>query len=621
MKAEGLPTIIEANLPNDAAMAAKDTIRKVTAAGQSRDIDFDVFEAQVVATATTAAEGYTAEALALRNETEGFRDEVALNTTAVAQNTQTVQGLHDTVVSDAAQVALDRIATGQDAAQTALDRIATGQDAQTATTKAGDASDSAAAANTSKNYASGYADAAEQAKIDAEAARDASIAKVGATVTNTHSEDVNNAAGVKLVTEDYVKAVEMIAPTAAAPSPVIPTGTTKTYEFNSSGVPSYLNGTIVKQGDSVNVLNTDGVYSYEYKQCDANAVLTNEINPVIEISEYVVSDSSGNVIFKIASDGLKAMFYNITDGSGNVVATLKKELLQLIFADKDDGTAGSADSNYKGEFIIADENGNIIAKVDADGIHGAIGNTLTFEEISETIAKVSASNTYANVFFRESKVVGKSGLAIGDSLTAAGVWNVKAEILLGCEIDIHALGGIGLVQMVDGGTNTNGTIAALASADVAGKDFIAVLGPYNNRSLMATIGAKTDMYPTQSTLWGQMNYFFKRVYEELAEASNTSCKIFFAGIHAYGANEYVPSVYDEYPVGSGFNGQDYADKLKEICKWNGVQYIDLFANSGINSYTWGLYGATPTDKLHCSTAGYNLIGNHIASEINIFFND
>ena len=200
------------------------------------------------------------------------------------------------------------------------------------------------------------------------------------------------------------------------------------------------------------------------------------------------------------------------------------------------------------------------------------------------------------------------------------------------------------------------------------------------------------MYPTQQTLWGQMNYMFKRIYQELATANNLQCKIFFAGCHAYGAYPYNDkTAYQEYPSGTGYTGKDFTDKLKEICGWNGIQYIDLFNNSGINSYTWNKYQATSypnaqnyigytkgrgagvndpfpdlttlnnsiitsgfaigdmatvtgyagyytfngtsfdgtlstqavwcTDQLHCNDAGYSLIGNYIATQINSFINN
>lgn len=54
-----------------------------------------------------------------------------------------------------------------------------------------------------KNYASGYADTALQAKIDAEAARDASIAKVGATVVDVEGTSTANAISQNRATTEH----------------------------------------------------------------------------------------------------------------------------------------------------------------------------------------------------------------------------------------------------------------------------------------------------------------------------------------------------------------------------------------------------------------------------------
>jgi lysophospholipase L1-like esterase len=54
----------------------------------------------------------------------------------------------------------------------------------------------------------------------------------------------------------YAKAIEPIAPNATAPSPVIPTGTTKTYEFSSGGVCAWLANQVVEKGDKVTVAFT-----------------------------------------------------------------------------------------------------------------------------------------------------------------------------------------------------------------------------------------------------------------------------------------------------------------------------------------------------------------------------
>jgi hypothetical protein len=66
---------------------------------------------------------------------------------------------------------------------------------------------------------------------------------------------------------NYAKSVEMIAHNATAPSPVIPTGTTKTYEFSSGGLCSWITGgaVSVEKGDTVTATETEpGTWEYTY---------------------------------------------------------------------------------------------------------------------------------------------------------------------------------------------------------------------------------------------------------------------------------------------------------------------------------------------------------------------
>jgi hypothetical protein len=77
-----------------------------------------------------------------------------------------------------------------------------------------------------------------------------------------------------------------------------------------------------------------------------------------------------------------------------------------------------------------------------------------------------------NVASSVTKWNGKNVLAVGDSLTAAGQWQTAVSSYHNCTVTTHALGGIDIIGAVDGTTNSNGTIAALNTTDVSGKDLI-----------------------------------------------------------------------------------------------------------------------------------------------------
>jgi hypothetical protein len=79
---------------------------------------------------------------------------------------------------------------------------------------------------------------------------------------------------------NYAKSIEMIAHDATAPSPVIPTGTTKTYEFSSGGECAWITGgsVTVEVGDKVSAAFTEPstwVYTYHNvlkRKADASVI-------------------------------------------------------------------------------------------------------------------------------------------------------------------------------------------------------------------------------------------------------------------------------------------------------------------------------------------------------------
>lgn len=201
-----------------------------------------------------------------------------------------------------------------------------------------------------------------------------------------------------------------------------------------------------------------------------------------------------------------------------------------------------------------------------------------------------------------SKWKGKNALVIGDSITAAGQWQLKLKEELGMNVTTHAKGGIGIIAMVDGDkglqgdydneTNASGTIYPLNADKVKDKDLIVVLPAYNERS--REYGQIGDLYPSQSTIIGMMQYQINRIYEELTNANNLNCKVLIATPHCAGKYNYVDADgYEQYPANSGRTMQTLSNTIKEICNYNNIPVCDLWHNSGINKFTWTIYGANP----------------------------
>ena len=215
---------------------------------------------------------------------------------------------------------------------------------------------------------------------------------------------------------------------------------------------------------------------------------------------------------------------------------------------------------------------------------------------------------------------GKRVLCIGDSLTAAGIWQQKLSENLGMIVSTHALGGIGFPQMLDGVTVGDETLPPLAQSDVIDKDLIIIYGGYNHRA--GVVGEPGDLYPTQQTTIGALQYLINGVYNLLAGAGNLKCRIVVICPHCAGAYSYVPYNWnEEYPIGSGRTGETVANGIIECARYNRIASFDLFHNSGINQNTWSVFSASPTpttggtvnDQLHLNASvGYPYLGDRIA---------
>lgn len=207
-------------------------------------------------------------------------------------------------------------------------------------------------------------------------------------------------------------------------------------------------------------------------------------------------------------------------------------------------------------------------------------NTLKVEktQTGKSINFVSASN---NPF------KGKKLLAIGDSITASLNYQVKVGAVLEMTVTTHALGGIGIIAMVDGGSG----LSALTSSQLTGIDFLIFFGGLNDRG--TTDGTVTDLYPTQDTLAGRYNYALNKIFTLAKSIGNNTLKVIAIAPHKCGKYSYIDADGDdEYPTGSGRSLLTQVDILKKVCQRKSVPIINLYELSGINEYTWDVFSAT-----------------------------
>ena len=212
--------------------------------------------------------------------------------------------------------------------------------------------------------------------------------------------------------------------------------------------------------------------------------------------------------------------------------------------------------------------------------------------------------------------VGKKVLFLGDSLTAAHKYQETVKSMLGVEVFNHCLGGAGIVDIIDG--NANGSIMAINSNTVAGKDLIVLYVGYNNRS--ADVGKVGDLYTKDgkgsNNIAGYMQYAINRIYECLKEANNLTCKVMVVTLDCAGRYDYIDADgYEEYPSGSGRTMETIANIQKAVAEYNSLPCCDLWHNSCINRFTWNVYGASdsPVNEMY-SPYQLDSTGEAISSE-------
>lgn len=214
---------------------------------------------------------------------------------------------------------------------------------------------------------------------------------------------------------------------------------------------------------------------------------------------------------------------------------------------------------------------------------------------------------------------GKNVLCIGDSLTHAGVWQQQLNIMLGMNVYTHALGGSGMIGLIDGTTTPVGTIAALSVADVTNKDLIIFFAGYNDRG--TADGSVGDVYPTNNTIAGRLQYCINAIYNLLSQAGNLTCRLMIVTPHCAGKYQSIPyDGYTEYPSGTGRTMETLAQIMEDVAEQNSLPVYNAWEKSGINKFTWDVYSASPTamvgdvvqDQLHLNiSVGYPYLGRCI----------
>lgn len=359
---------------------------------------------------------------------------------------------------------------------------------------------------------------------------------------------------------------------------------------------SYVDSELIKKFDKDKVVQESGdAEDMVMSQKAVTDKLYTEVNTTIEKETerncyYHPNGSfvSGDIHFKIdyypvkAGDKVKVSFVSAAPVAGIAFVAEKRQQNAISFSDVGDV---SATINVN-KVVIVPDGANYIAissKIADDSSAYKVIRINKFDALEEKINNLN-SNKYK----------GKRLLAIGDSITAQNYWQKRVGELLGMSVRNHCKGGIGILQMVDGDKSGDAPsgydpdnfgidkIYKLNTKDVENVDVIIIMGFYNERKLAtSTPGIKTDMYPTNDTFIGRLNYAIKRIFEELQKANNNNCRVVVCSPHKYGKYPYIDKTANE-------DGEDIYNAIKISSDYNSVPCIDLMHNGGINQYNWNL---------------------------------
>ena len=359
---------------------------------------------------------------------------------------------------------------------------------------------------------------------------------------------------------------------------------------------SYVDSELIKKFDKDKVVQESGdAEDKVMSQKAVSAKLYTEVNTPIEKetkgSCYYHPNGnfvSGDIHFKIdyypvkAGDKVKVSFVSAAPVAGIAFVAEKGQQKAISFSDVGN-TSAIINVN---KVVFVPDGANYIAissKMADDSSAYKVIMTNKFDTLEEKINNLN-SNKYK----------GKRLLAIGDSITAQNYWQKRVGELLGMSVRNHCKGGIGILQMVDGDESGDAPsgydpdnfgidkIYKLNTKDVENVDVIIIMGFYNNRKIAtSTPGIKTDMYPTNDTFIGRLNYAIKRIFEELQKANNNNCRVVVCSPHKYGKYPYIDKTANE-------DGEDIYNAIKISTDYNSVPCIDLMHNGGINQYNWNL---------------------------------
>ena len=214
-------------------------------------------------------------------------------------------------------------------------------------------------------------------------------------------------------------------------------------------------------------------------------------------------------------------------------------------------------------------------------------------------------------------------IAIGDSITygylpvnnrAEQPWPTVVGNILDLQVVYGAQTGAGFIY-------PNGEITAHSIIDYwvshsgfGNYDLMTMAFGTNDYGNNMELGDITDMYPTNDTVCGSINYCIKKIYE-----SNPKINlIFITPINATDRGTSATNYRYDTPNDRGYTLRDLCKKITDICDRDGINYIDNSKTSVINKINVDKSGVL-VDRLHPTENFYRVLGQYYAGKIGSFF--
>lgn len=357
-------------------------------------------------------------------------------------------------------------------------------------------------------------------------------------------------------------------------------------------------------------------YKLEYDMDDTGLVKQIDANreDAASLKEDIVEEESKLEPIVKSNEDSKNAFY-IVDTDGNIICKVDKDGVHSVGFDGENLALNDVISTYEDSFYISDSHGNVIFKADKDGVRGLNMNNTP-----------SAKSPY-NI---------KKLISIGDSLSAHDKWQKWLVEWLGVsfDIDVNINGKDGHAPMAKGGTtifpnSTDSIYIRALDAHYYNPDIIVLYAGQND---IPHFGSETDLNESSVGTINDIPYKKTVPYTDLQENEYKDYTAWYEGrptLYSYcmGLVENLltscptAKIYVVTPMQMWTSTGEQSVGRKQlvtvwenICNKYGLPIVNLWNNSCVNAFNMAEYYPN-VGNVHPNNFGYKRIAETIYSKI------